>query len=317
MSYDILLYPRQPGQTWEQVVEADEQDGPEGTQADLDAGLAVFRRIEARLREQLTEPVDTWVAEELGGDVYGELTGLDSGLQVELYDRSASVAFPYGGDTERGELHESARHAVRIVAEETGYEAYDPQRGRTFDGLFDDEAGHAEADRLAAEGGSDPAGTGPEDDEGYGAASAGATVAGAGAGVGAGADGGGGTAGRDLADDMDADADINAADDAGAQDPDGTPARPDPRQNPKTLRRRAYLYLGIGALLTVLGVFRMTSGDGGLLTWFILGIGVIDLLGGVMMLSLAKQMEQGADLRLPGGLRPSGEGGDDAGGPRG
>ena len=56
----------------------------------------------------------------------------------------------------------------------------------------------------------------------------------------------------------------------------------------------------------------MTSGDGGLLTWFILGIGVIDLLGGLMMLSLAKQMEQGADLRLPG-MRPSG----DEGGPTG
>ena len=187
MSYDILLYPRQPGQTWEQVVEADEQDGPEGTQADLDAGVATFRRIEARLREQLTEPVETWVAEEVGGDVYGELSALDSGLQVELYDRSASVSFPYGGGTDRGELHDRARHAVRIVGEETGYEAYDPQRERTFDGLFDDEAGHAEARRIAAEGGT---GEGDlDDDAGYDAAPAGATVAtGAGAGAGSGAD---------------------------------------------------------------------------------------------------------------------------------
>lgn len=290
MSYDILLYPRQPGQTWEQVVEADEQDGPEGTQADLDAGVATFRRIEARLREQLTEPVETWVAEEVGGDVYGELSALDSGLQVELYDRSASVSFPYGGGTDRGELHDRARHAVRIVGEETGYEAYDPQRERTFDGLFDDEAGHAEARRLAAEGGTGEGG--PDDDAGYDAAPAGATVA-AGAG--------------------------SAADPAAVSDADGTtetedaPARPDPRQNPRTLRRRGYLYLGIGAILTVLGVFRMTSGDGGLLTWFILGIGVIDLLGGLMMLSLAKQMDQGADLRLPGGMRPS----NDEGGPTG
>ncbi|HSP59942.1 MAG TPA: DUF308 domain-containing protein [Ornithinimicrobium sp.] len=296
MSYDILLYPRQPGQTWEQVVEADEQDGPEVTQADLDTGVATFRRIEARVREQLTEPVETWVAEELGGDVYGELTALDSGLQVELYDRSASVAFPYGGDTARTELHDRARHAVRIVAEETGYEAYDPQRGSGFDGLFDDEAGHAEARRLAAEGGgTDPREQGDGDDEWYDAtgAGAGASVAGAdrGARHGEALDGAVGDDGAGRPED--------------AASPEGEEDRPDPRRNPKTLRRRAYLYLGIGAILTMLGVFRLTSGEGGLLTWFILGIGVIDVLGGVMMLSLAKQMEQGGDLRLPGGLRPA------------
>lgn len=284
MSYDILLYPRQPGQTWEQVVEADEQDGPEGTQADLDAGVATFRRIEARLREQLTEPVETWVAEELGGDVYGELTALDSGLQVELYDRSASVAFPYGGDTDRTELHDRARHAVRIVAEETGFEAYDPQRGRGFDGLFDDEAGHEAARSLTEQGGAGPDREGT-DEEGYGVAAAGATAA---PGAGAAPVTGTGT---------DPDGEATAPDED----------RPDPRRNPRSLRRRAYLYLAIGAILAVLGVSRLTGGEGGLLTWFILGIGVIDLLGGLMMLSMAKQMDQGADLRLPGRTRPTGD----------
>ena len=40
MSYDILLFPRQPGQDWEEVLAADELDAPEGTQADLDEGVA-------------------------------------------------------------------------------------------------------------------------------------------------------------------------------------------------------------------------------------------------------------------------------------
>lgn len=138
MTYEIALYPRRPGQDWAEVVTADEVDGPPMDQQQLDAGIATFRRIEARLREQLTEPVEVWVAEETDGDVVGELTASESGLQVELYDRAASVTLPSGT---HGGVHEMARRAVRVVATETGYEAYDPQTGRTYDGLFDDATG--------------------------------------------------------------------------------------------------------------------------------------------------------------------------------
>lgn len=138
MTYEIALYPRRPGQDWTEVVAADEVEGPPMDQEQLEAGIATFRRIEARLREQLTEPLEVWVAEETDGDVVGELTAGDSGLQVELYDRSASVSLPSGT---HGRVHELARRAVRVVAAETGYEAYDPQTGRTYDGLFDDATG--------------------------------------------------------------------------------------------------------------------------------------------------------------------------------
>ncbi|AXH96812.1 hypothetical protein [Ornithinimicrobium avium] len=88
MSYDILLYPRRAGQDWTEVVEADEQETHDDAlldEAALADGVATFGRIEARLREQVTGPVETWVAEETGGDVFGEFSATDTGLQVELF----------------------------------------------------------------------------------------------------------------------------------------------------------------------------------------------------------------------------------------
>jgi hypothetical protein len=220
MSYDILLFPRHPGQDWEEVLAADELDGPEGTQADLDEGVATFRRIEARLRDQLTGPVETWVAEEVGGDVYGELTVPGSGLQVELYDRSASVSLGGGeGDGDAEAAHEQARMAVSVVAEETGYEPYDPQRKADFDGTV-----------VAAV--EEPA-----------------------------------PSAREAA--------LMAM-----------------RRDPGVMRRRAYLYLGIGLVLALLGVYRLFGGQGGWLTWLVLAIGVFDLIGGLMMMSLARQITE-------------------------
>lgn len=152
MTYDIALYPRTPGQSWADVVAADELDGPGVDQAGLEAGVATFRRIEAQLREHLTEPVEVWVAEETDGDVFGELTGTDSGLQVELYDRSASVSFPVRARADRAHFLDQVRRAVRIVATETGYEAYDPQTGRSFDGLIEEEGLSADDLAYAAPG---------------------------------------------------------------------------------------------------------------------------------------------------------------------
>ena len=87
MSYDISLYPRTPGQDWDSVIEADQQEGPAMDQAQLDSGLATFRRIEARLREQLTEPVEVWVAEETDGDVVGELVRMLGSDDTDLAAR--------------------------------------------------------------------------------------------------------------------------------------------------------------------------------------------------------------------------------------
>lgn len=263
MSYDISFYPRQPGQDWEAAIEADQQDGPEMTQEQLDAGVATFRRIEATVREHLTEPLEVWVAEETDGDVLGELTGLESGLQVELFDRSAAVSFPYQERPDAAAFHDQVRQVVRIVGQETGYEAYDAQTGRAFDGIIDDGPGIEAARALG------------DTTDGYG----GSPVAQAGSAPGA-------------------DGEVtDTAYPGAATDPD----RPDPRRDPKLLRRRAWLYLVIGFILTALGLQRWLSGDTGILTWFVLGIGAFDLVGGWMMMNLSRRI---AEVESQGGILP-------------
>lgn len=257
MTYEIALYPRRPGQDWAEVVAADQQDSPPMDQAQLDAGVSTFRRIEARLREQLTEPLEVWVAEETDGDVLGELTATASGLQVELYDRSAAVSFPTGSADGRARLHDQVRRAVRVVATETGYEAYDPQTGRTYDGLFDD--GH------------EPASWPEEADLDGGAA----TVP--------------GTAGPSGA----------PAASTSSEEPESTsaptgPVHPltDPRLDPRMLRRRAILYLVVGAALLVFSFLRMNAGETNWVTWLFLGFAGFNLIAGWMMRGLAAQAEQ-------------------------
>lgn len=254
MSYDISLYPRQPGQDWAEVVEADHVDGPAVDQAQLDTGVATFRRIEARLREQLTEPVEVWVAEETDGDVFGELTAADSGLQVELYDRSASVSFPVRDREDRALFLDQVRRAVRIVATETGYEAYDPQTGRTFDGLIEEE--------------------GLEHDTGYAAPTTPATVT-AGESVPAEGAGATGSTAAPAATGLSA---ANANANATLE-----------RMDPTMLNRRAWLYLFLGVVLAVFGFMRFSAGETSWLTWLIIGFAAFNLLAGSMLRALAKQ----------------------------
>lgn len=238
MSYDILLYPRRAGQDWTEVVEADEEETDDDVLLDqtvLADGVSTFGRIEARLREQVTGPVETWVAEEAGGDVFGEFTATDTGLQVELFHGSAAVSFPDGEHDDPDSVRELVQQAVAIVAEETGYEAYDPQTEDTFDGTFAEEAGREDTRVLSGEV------------------------------IQEGGPGG-----------------------AGGADPQ-TARRVDPRQEPAFLRRRGLLYLVIGVLLTLYGLWRLLSAGGtGWITIVVLAIGVLDLVGGLMMLSLAR-----------------------------
>lgn len=262
MSYDILLYPRSAGQTWDDVIAADEDETDPTTLADEEAlaqGVSTFRRIEARLREVLPGDVESWVAEETGGDVYGELSSTQTGLQVELFAGSAAVSFPYREHDDLPSFHEQVRQAVRVVAEETGYEAYDPQKGETFDGNLHDESGREAVRQL---------GTGREDD----VARRGSTAA-------------------DLSPGMtDPDRMSTTGDRPDAPAPAQRPAPADPRQDPSFLRKRGILYVALGVLLSVFGLWRLVGGDGGWLTILVLGIGVMDLLGGLFMLSLSRRI---------------------------
>lgn len=262
MTYDIALYPRIPGQDWAEVVAADGQDGPGVDQASLEAGVQTFRRIEAQLREHLLEPLEVWVAEETDGDVFGELTATDSGLQVELYDRSASVSFPVRPRADREVFLDQVRRAVRVVATETGYEAYDPQTGRTFDGLIEEEGLEPQ----------DPAYAAPD---GPPAVTAGETV---------------GPQETTVAEDA---VDTGASAAAAPGGPTGAAALD--RMDPAMLRRRAYLYIVLGVILAVFGFIRFSQNDTGWLTWLIVGFAVFNLLAGSMLRALSKQAEARAE----------------------
>lgn len=260
MSYDILLYPRTPDQPWDDVLAADEEEADDATLADaaaLEQGLATFRRIEERLRQVLPGELDTWVAEETGGDVYGELTDPETGLQVELFAGSASVSYPYREHADLHSFHEQVRQTVRVVAEETGYDVYDPQTGADFDGSFADQAGRDAARELG--------GVGPE------AAAGSATAA-------------------------DSETATVSPGEAAEADP-ATTRPADPRQDPAFLRRRGTLYLALGALLAAVGAWRLSGGSTGWLTWLVIIIGVFDLLGGLFMLSLSRRIQAAEESR--------------------
>lgn len=223
MSYDITLCRRSPGQDWDDALaEADAEDtGAESDPQALAAGVETFRRIELRLREVLDGEVETWVAEETGGDVYGELTATRTGLQVELFDRSASVSLPDGEHDDLEQVHAQARRAVEIVADETGYEAYDHQTRSDFDGTL----AHPVAEPEPAE-------------------QAGPTR-------------------------------LSAAELA--------------RRNPASLRRRGWFYLALAIVILLFTAPRLMAGDTGVLTIMLLVIGVLDLLGGLMLLSVSRR----------------------------
>lgn len=283
MSYEIRLYPREHGQDWAEVVAADEADGPDMDQATLNRGVASFRRIEARLREQLTEPVRTWVPEALDGDILGELQTRDSRLRVDLYDRSALVSAPYGGPG--APAQDLIRQAVEIVAAETAYEPFDPQVQDTFDGSFDDEAGEAtlslraDQDDLWAE-------DGPHTDHDDATSPDAATAA--------------PLEGRV----------VDHEEQRPALDPRAERARliqerrqqiQEERRTPAALRRRGWFYVVFGAIIIAFGLVRLNSGESQALTWLFLGVGVFELASAALMFSQAKKVEaQSQEANDPG-----------------
>ncbi|WP_022923414.1 hypothetical protein [Serinicoccus marinus] len=259
MSYDITLCPRDAGQSWEDALAAAdaEDSGREADEQALTEGVETFRRIETRLREVLSGELETWVAEETGGDVYGELTAPRTGIQVELFDGSAAVSL---GEREPGEepsedsgpdraqVLEEARRAVGIVAAETGYQPFDHQTEEPFDGTFREGAPGAEPAEA--------------------------------------------TAGQ-----------------TGIARPSAAEIA---RRDPSSLRRRGWVYLVLGVAITVFAANRLASGESGVLTIMLLVIGILDLLGGLFLLSVGRRAAEDERIRL-GGPEESGSGPDAAG----
>ena len=273
MSYDISLYPRQPGQDWDQVLAADEAldpDGDGGSQAELDAAVATFARIESRVSLFLPGEQDSWVAEETGGDVYGELVDSATGLQVDLYHGSAAVTFPYWQHEDAQTFYRRVAEVVRIVAEETGYQAYDNQTGTDFVAVDEGRVGSA-METLAEVGA--------------------LTVA--------------GQSSTDAQDDEE-ELDPRAAR-AKARE-EILKARMEAARDPQLVRRRAKFDIFLGIAMVTFGLWSRTQGSEGWLNLLVLVVGGMTLIGGVVGLRTAaklaaeKDKEQGQGHSGPEGI---------------
>jgi hypothetical protein len=126
MSYDIILYRRQPEQTWEEAREAEEAailaQGDEPDPPLTREDLAAWERILRQAREYLDEVTVT------EGDFWHELDHAETGIQLGFRHGSAGISVPYwtGGDAAAAVLGK-AYYLALIVERETGLEAYDPQ----------------------------------------------------------------------------------------------------------------------------------------------------------------------------------------------
>lgn len=250
MSYDITLLPRRPGQDWDDVLRRPPADGRDRQQL-----LAVWDRVEARLRDALPGQVEVWrSAPDTDTPTIAELTVMETGLQVGLYAGTASVSFPYWEQDDPESFHRTVTTAVRVVAEETGYAAFDPQTDAPFDGTFDDERG-IEFTRGLSHG------------------SGGAIFA---------------------VPDPGASATSGPAGSAAPAQGSGFGQIPTEERRPfYSGRRRAGTYLVVGIVVTIGALLLLAAGRTGTVTWIALAIGVADLLVGAALWSSLRDKEKG------------------------
>lgn len=145
MSYDVILVPRRDGQSWKHALDEVELRADSDEPLD-DRRLAQWTAIERRLLERASEI-----------DVFADASVVEAsftvGLQVSLFADEACVSYPYWEQEDPDAFRALVVDAVRIVEEETGFEAWDPQTGQAFDGTLDDETGLAAVRKMNAEGG--------------------------------------------------------------------------------------------------------------------------------------------------------------------
>ncbi|XVU21985.1 hypothetical protein ACQPZJ_32575 [Actinoplanes sp. CA-054009] len=119
MSYDLIFLDKAAGQSWDEALEAiEEDDDDSGGMPDGGQWAAVV----AGAREILGEVT------EFRGDGYYELDHEPTGIQLSLYVGSAGVAVPYwyrGEDAKR--IVDAIYGLGRVVERSTGLEGYDRQ----------------------------------------------------------------------------------------------------------------------------------------------------------------------------------------------
>lgn len=117
MSYDLIFVPRADGQSWDDALEAAEEDDSDGSPS-----AEAWARLLAAARQVLGD-----VAVFEGADNY-ELTHEPTGIQVSYYAQEAGITVPYWyqGEDARAIL-EKIYQLGEAVQAETGLPGYDPQ----------------------------------------------------------------------------------------------------------------------------------------------------------------------------------------------
>ncbi|MFG1708513.1 hypothetical protein ACFLIM_35470 [Nonomuraea sp. M3C6] len=127
MSYDLYFARREPGQSWDEVLDAvDEQDKP------LPPNLPAWDNIVTQTRELLGEVkifeyAPNW-----------ELAHEASGISVNHWEGGWEMSVPYwthGDDARR--VVDLLYKLAAIVERESGFECFDPQLGRPLAEITD------------------------------------------------------------------------------------------------------------------------------------------------------------------------------------
>ncbi len=147
MSYDFILLHREPGQSWDEVLKANERLVMEGADRSFDPPAhARAERIADRL--QAHDPQ----LERFTSDRHIELTRPDgTGVQVSLFahELAVTVAYWHTGRAARAVM-ELVWSYLAILEQETGWETYDPQLGRSLNRAHDLDAVSGGHDDMSA-----------------------------------------------------------------------------------------------------------------------------------------------------------------------
>jgi len=130
VSYDFILLHRQPGQSWDEVLEATERRVEQETDPPFSPSARAWaERIADRL--QAIDPQ----LERFTSQHSIDLDRPDNtGVQVSLFEHELAVTVPYWhtGRAARAVM-ELVWTYLAILEQETGWETYDPQLGRGLD----------------------------------------------------------------------------------------------------------------------------------------------------------------------------------------
>jgi len=130
MSYDFILLHREPGQSWDEVLEANERLVMEGA----DRPFSSSARARAKRIADHLQAHDPQLERFTTGHQIA-LTRLDgAGVQVSLFERELAVTDAYWHTGRASQaVMELGWSYLAILEQETGWEIYDPQLGRSLD----------------------------------------------------------------------------------------------------------------------------------------------------------------------------------------